>query len=661
MDAKLAASGLVASDLDATPTPQGFRIPYYLPDGKPHPIMYRERLQNAVGDQKYTQPPANAFTDPSDATYPYLNPFVLGGATWEQVAGITPKRVLIVEGELKAACAGKLLQRPVIGIGGCANGTRHDERGVHFLHPVIQSLLRRGDMVEVVLDGDLLTNAQVNRAAGTLRRTLIRLGLSVAFVLLPSVAAGGAKTGFDDWAMALPASTVPALYEKLPRLTGAEDGGFLENLPSLWDYLGLDCGGPQSVPLRNEANLLRILDGHEHFLERYYFDQMSHCIIDRRNKAPIAFHDFSMREARWLQTHAGLRSATKDSAADMLQMIEFRPAFHVNELQDDIAAVPWDGEPRLETMFIKAFGADDNVMHRAFGRNWLVSAVARAFDPGCKVDSMLILEGRQGIGKTRAMEAIGGRWYCALDGSMENKDFLLSAHTGWIADVIELGAFRYDNFARIKGLITTSRDKIRAPYAREARELPRRFVLVGSTNTDDYLRDETGNRRFWPVACSGTINVPWLRNNRAQLLAEALYQYRAGAIWYDIPKDAVEALQAKRLEHDPWADAVQTILQDVARFRSIVYNGDPYLFVGTNEVLTYMGYSKKDMSTGIYKRISRTFKIYFPEWRSHQYMGQPITVAGELTPKARGYILPLTPRIKQAMTYNPSTQAGDGA
>jgi hypothetical protein len=192
MDADLARSGLLAADLACTETVGAFsgaaiyKIPYYYPNGIPHPVMHRARLQSpAPGHGKYTQPPKEALTaaghPESDATYPYFNPAILrgpfGGLTWHQIAALPAvhgdgKLYCLVEGEKKATGVGLFCGRLAIGIGGCANGCVKDADGVPVLHPALAAMFAPGDRVEIIFDADLTTNDNVNHAAGTLRRAL---------------------------------------------------------------------------------------------------------------------------------------------------------------------------------------------------------------------------------------------------------------------------------------------------------------------------------------------------------------------------------------------------------------------------------------------------------------------------------------------------------
>jgi putative DNA primase/helicase len=626
---KLRASGLSPSDVDATEITDftgaacGFKLPYYTMTGALHPHMHRVRLERpAPNVGKYTQPSTQELVKaghpPETATMPYLNPRILGGVTWQQVADTTtPKRLLIVEGEIKAACAGKLLLVAAIGIPGCWGGVRKDVAGVAHVHVDIKALLRRGDYVEVVLDGDILTNPDVNRAAGTLRRALQRLGVKVAFVILPE------PIGVDDWLMKQPDASRIAAFAALPRVDGAD---FDECWVSVADFFGLAVSSKSGIALPTVSNLQILMERHERYQDRYYFDILRGNLYRNDPDGPKPIVDsFAFDEQVWLQRKFGM-TVTKTTALDVLRWMSDQPRWRRNRVLD--ALDDWDKVPRLEEMFIKGWGADDNEYIRAIGKNWLVSALARANLPGCKVDTMLVLVGQQGIKKSMSLEAIASpELYVSTHSQVQDKDFRLLLHRGWLIDLAELSSMNHSDANHIKGIITDAVDKLRPPYGVHAVEMPRHSIMVGTTNEDKFLRDQTGNRRFWPVAC-GTIDIDWIRANRDQLLAEAQAAYRAGQSWWEMPEAATARVQEARMEVGPWDDVLRRILSESNTFRIVTVSNMSFRFITSMELMDALGievrYRKSHMFRDLAAAMRRVGGRKWEKW----HCTQRITLSG---------------------------------
>jgi len=604
MLSKLQDSCLDPGDVDAVDTfdfsgnPSGFKLPYYFPTGVQHPHMYRIRLQHpAPGQGKYTQPSTDDLVrlghPPETATMPYLNPHILGGVTWEALGKVRNKKLMIVEGELKAACAGKLLKRAAIGIPGCEGGVRRNPAGVAHVHPLIRGLIQPGDEITVVLDGDLLTNPDVNRAAGTLKRALGRLGVRPVFVLLPPPQPG-CGAGLDDWLKGQAQTDIIGAFERLPRTPGED---FDEDWASVADAFGLAVG-KTGIAAPTASNIQILLEKHERYQGRYYYDVMRGNLYRNDPAGPRPFVDsFGVDEQVWLQRRIGM-SVTKTAALDGLRWMADQQKFRRNTLIESLPA--WDAVPRLETMLIDGWGATDSDYIRAVGKNWLVSAMARASDPGCKVDTMLVLIGPQGIYKSKSLEALGGDLYVSTHAQVADKDFVMALHRGWLIDLAELSSMTHSDANHIKGIITTAVDHYRPPYGASVEEKSRHSVMVGTTNEDRFLRDATGNRRFWPVEC-GNIKMKWITDNREQLLAEAKVKYDAGQDWWTMPASTT-AIQNARMEIGPWDAPLQSILSGITvNGRVVTVSGVMYRFVTSEELL-------ESLNIGIERRKSHMYR-----------------------------------------------------
>lgn len=202
---------------------------------------------------------------------------------------------------------------------------------------------------------------------------------------------------------------------------------------------------------------------------------------------------------------------------------EFHP------VQDYLSGLVWDETPRVGSLFVDYLGAENDAYHREAARLMMVGAVARAFEPGMKIDESVILEGLQGARKTTFIETLAVHWYGELDASMDDAKGCVEQMQGcWIVELGELTGLAKADVRRVKSFLTRHTDKARLAYARRAREFPRACIFIGSTNDQAYLKDPTGGRRFLPVACkvNGTIDIERLRCEIGQLWAEAVHLYR---------------------------------------------------------------------------------------------------------------------------------------
>ena len=298
---------------------------------------------------------------------------------------------------------------------------------------------------------------------------------------------------------------------------------------------------------------------------------------DRRWKGVIAYDSFSskirklktppyggapgdwsdlddVRVTLWLADVYGLcvKSAT---VLEAVNAVAHDNAFHpVRQFLDGLA---WDGTPRLEQWLQNHLGVADSEYARRVGKRWMVSAVARVFSPGCKADSVLILEGLQGAGKSTSMAVLGGEWFMDTPFNLGDKDGYQAIRGKWIVELGELDAFNKAESTRAKQFFSASVDTYRESYGRRVLDVPRQCVFVGTTNQDEYLKDDTGNRRYWPVTCT-RVDIEGLRASREQLWAEAVAAYRAGDVWW-VERDEAElfaAEQDKRYQADMWEEPI---------------------------------------------------------------------------------------------------------
>lgn len=252
------------------------------------------------------------------------------------------------------------------------------------------------------------------------------------------------------------------------------------------------------------------------------------------------------------------RATVEDAMLASAALARFHPVV------DWLDGLVWDGTPRVDTWLVQAFGARDTPYHRAVGAKFMIAAVRRLREPGCKFDHMPVLEGNQGIGKSRTIKALFGASYFsdAIPSDLTSKDAAMALLGVWCLEFAEIEHLIRAEVETIKAFLSRSVDRYRPPYGRSYVERPRQGVLIGTTNSDDYLRDATGNRRIWPVRCK-TADDAWVERNREQLWAEAAIREATDEpIWLDdgAVQEAANTAQSYRMTEDVWSDAIASWL-----------------------------------------------------------------------------------------------------
>ncbi len=225
----------------------------------------------------------------------------------------------------------------------------------------------------------------------------------------------------------------------------------------------------------------------------------------------------------------GIWSPTKFKDA-LLGVVSSERLYH--PVKEYLGKLTWDGTKRLDTLLVDYLGAEDTAYVRAVTRKTLVAAVARIYEPGIKFDSILVLNGPQGIGKSTLFARLGKEWYSdSLSISdMKDKTAAEKLQGYWILELGELVGIKKMDVETVKSFISRTDDKYRQAYGVNVESHPRSCIIVGSTNSDGgFLRDITGNRRFWPVQVTGCGKYhPWELTDVDQIWAEAIERYNSG-------------------------------------------------------------------------------------------------------------------------------------
>lgn len=251
-------------------------------------------------------------------------------------------------------------------------------------------------------------------------------------------------------------------------------------------------------------------------------------------------------------------SPAQENVVAALRLVAEENARH--PVRSYLEATPWDGITRIDGVAAGVLGVDTDIARRML-RAWFLSAVARIMRPGCKVDTALVLVGAQGALKSTFFKILGGEWFSDTQMDITDKDGLLQLASAWIYEWAEIeNVTSRKHSSEIKAFVTSATDTFRPPFGRAVVRHPRSSVIVGSTNQDQFLTDDTGSRRFWilRVPDGWKVDVDLLSSLRDQLWAEALAAFHADEHWW-LSEDDDKTREADAVEHevgDPWGDAI---------------------------------------------------------------------------------------------------------
>ena len=539
----------------------GIIIPYVRP-GENYVEEYRLRVDHPELEQradgtlrevrKYIQPPGrrNRIYFPPGVTAEMLDdPSLL---------------VVITEGEFKAISLFSLamcrtdtprfLPVSVSGVDnwrgsiGKAEGPNGDRRDVKGILPELQRIARKDRRFVIAYDADAESNPRVRGARARLVTALMERGVTVGYLEWP-IAEG---KGIDDRLANIGPDKVLANIEAIEfggwhtRLIRNDKGKlmpchenvalFLLHSPEWAGVLGFNEFTGAHVVLKEPPSPITAAPGNE--LEDY----------------------FDVETVQWFERRGVM--VKPDLVRRVVDAVARRNSFH--PVRDYLESLPaWDGRPRIGSWLIdycavESSDANPNEYAMAVGEKFLISAVARVMEPGCKVDHILVLEGQQGIGKSSAARILAGEWFTDQLGEMGSKDAAMQVRGVWIVELSELGTLGRSETAREKAFISQQMERFRLPYGHRVVQVPRQCVFIATTNSDTWLKDETGGRRFWPVHC-GRIDLPALQRDRDQLWAEALTRYCEDVKWWiedaEVIEQAVEEQRGRYIE-DVWQEKV---------------------------------------------------------------------------------------------------------
>jgi predicted P-loop ATPase len=339
--------------------------------------------------------------------------------------------------------------------------------------------------------------------------------------------------------------------------------------PDWSDGLILDVDG---TIVANLANLILFLRESPRWRGVLGFDEFNARVVIRKSppwgrEAPDSpwtdHHDTLTRV--WLQ-----KEGINPSAGDVGRAVQAAARHYpFHPVRDYLRALNWDGVPRLDTWLVRHFHVEDSPYARAIGSRYLISAVARIYRPGCKADHTPVFEGPQGRQKSEALRTLAVRegWFTDRLSQVASKDAAQELAGVWMIELAEMDAVTRATSSAMKAFLTRRRDRYRPPYGKHVTTFPRQCVFAGTINPtgEGYLKDPTGARRLWPIACHGTVDLAGLREARDMLWAESVHRFLAGVPWW-LETPELEALATAepeaRFVRDDWEDSVREWVGD---------------------------------------------------------------------------------------------------
>ncbi|HFE6057764.1 TPA: VapE domain-containing protein [Staphylococcus aureus] len=249
---------------------------------------------------------------------------------------------------------------------------------------------------------------------------------------------------------------------------------------------------------------------------------------------------------------------------DAIISVAMQNAYH--PVRDYLNKISWDGHKRLEKLFIKYLGVEDTEVNRTTTKKALTAGIARVMEPGCKFDYMLTLYGPQGVGKSALLKKLGGAWFSDSLVSVTGKEAYEALQGVWLMEMAELAATRKAEVEAIKHFISKQVDRFRVAYGHYIEDFPRQCIFIGTTNKVDFLRDETGGRRFWPMTVNPErVEVNWSKLTKEeidQIWAEAKYYYEQGEELFLNPEleEEMRSIQSKHTEESPYTGIIDEYL-----------------------------------------------------------------------------------------------------
>ena len=559
---------------------EGIIIPNVAPWDPTHVREYRLRC-----DHQELEPKADGSFEES---HKYIQPPGHGNLLYfppgvpAEMLEDTSIPIVITEGEFKAIALWRLAnhesEKPrllPVSIAGISNwhgslgkttGPNGDRRDVKGVITDLTRIASKCRQTIIAYDADAERNPQVRAARWKLSAELRERGATVGLLEWP-IEEG---KGIDDRLATIGPDRV------LADIGAVEFDGWRTRLIRNEAGHVISCYDNVALYLENSPEWAGVL-GYNEFTAGHVVLKTPPEPVSARPDSEIEDH-FDTEVVRWCERSKLL--VKPDLVRRVVDVIARRNSFH--PVRDYLESLPpWDRVRRIRTWLIdycsvESSASKPNIYAMAVGEKFLIAAVNRIMEPGVKFDTVLVLEGEQGLGKSTVPRILAGdEWFSDQLADMGSKDASMQLRGVWIVELSELDVLNRSELARAKAFLSQQTERFRLPYGRRVVQVPRQCVFVGTTNADSWLKDETGGRRFWPVRCR-RIDLDGLRRDRDQLWAEALLQSQAGSTWWlddaDVIRHAVEE-QKGRYQADAWQETIAQWLE--APVPRLDEHGDP--------------------------------------------------------------------------------------
>lgn len=306
---------------------------------------------------------------------------------------------------------------------------------------------------------------------------------------------------------------------------------------------------------------LRITNGIKGKFRYNIWLERRETLLECNDWRAVRDNDYNLVKSILATTYQHMALITAAPTVVAAALVQYCEENSVDPAKEYLESLKWDNVPRLHVWLHKTYHTEGNEEeYDIFGTQWLKGLVKRVMVPGCKFDNVLVLEGEQGIKKSTSLSILGGDWHVELTTSPNDKDFFMLMKGHMIVEFSEGEIQERSSMKLLKSIITTQVDTYRAPYGREIEAHPRRCVFAMTTNDSKYLKDETGNRRWLPVACNGDADIEWLKENRDQLFAEAYHRVMVlkESVFEGLSTETIKDMQdSRRIERAEEEDIIE--------------------------------------------------------------------------------------------------------
>ena len=445
--------------------------------------------------------------------------------------------LLITEGGFKAmkGCQHNI---PTVGLVGVEMGLTPKAKGDRDLIPALKRLAEAGFGFIIAFDADATTNKNVRAAEAKLVKVLLSYGCAVRTVTGHWEEEDG--KGMDDFI----------------QNQGIEDFiAILEESKAYSVESRVSGGNGLPVICKNELLFKQIS---EKWGDRLRFNEMTQQVEMDGDAANIDVEKAYIRAAKELHL-----DIDKQKASDMVLVCAHENTY--SPVREYLNSVAGGEQINLESLAERYFGTD-NPFHGILLKRTLIAAVARAFKPGCKVDTMCILQGGQGVLKSTFWQTLAGEtWFTDNLSEANEKDEKLKLRRYWILEFSEFEtAYKRKEVEQLKAFLSSRVDSLRRPYGRAIEDFPRTSIFVGSTNRQEFLHDPTGERRYWVIPVSKTIPIKLIEKERDQVWAGAVAAYKSGEQWWLTPEEDELLAEANKgwQSSDTWETSILSYLQN---------------------------------------------------------------------------------------------------